>query len=869
MKVIKPQSLSLLTRPFEFRREFWLGVSVIAFLPIGDKPALLAETAMWPFLAEELPPDLPLEAGIPKTQPEFVAVAHGFAPGGRPVGQLRVGVQLGPVIKTLNVFGDRHLRGGRATEPMPFITMPIDWAHAYGGKDVAENPAGKGAAQIATPEGPALPIANILDPKLADRGVRTPSSFGPHDQMVPARRARAGTYDDAWLKQDFPGMPRDMDWHFFNVAAPDQWLPGALSGTEDYAFENLHPEEKLLRGRLPGMAARAFLVRKGAPDGFEEVPLAPTTVWFFPHRERLALIFQGRARLAEEDGADILRAVIGADPIGALRPPAAFQAVMATRLDRREGGLHALRDEELVPGEWLVPDPALAPPEDPYAKVRVLLGRKRRGAEREREATREKLRAQGLDPDKVGPPPLPPEPELPSMEEAPAMFAAMREQSEARRAEAEAALAAQEEANAPALAAAGLDVAQMRAARAAKPKGPPQFSAAAVRADLEARVTMMRRMGIVLPQSEAELADPGTQTRWRKTEADLRNAYRMRAHHQDPADALPAAHSERIRALLTGDSARARALYDLHGADLSNLSLAGLDLSGVCLDGANLEGADFSGCRLTDAVLAHARLAGANLADADLAGANLGRATLTRANLARANLHKAVLSGTDLTGASLAGADLTAARLEDTVVTNTDFTGAKANELLAMKLSLAGLRAPGVTFAQAKFIECDMQNADLSGCVMEGASFIGCDLSGARLAGARLAKAAFVENCKLVDANLAGADLSRANLREVDLRRAFLDAAILERADFSGANLADASLRSVRGAGMRLVATKLEGAQLAAACLMQADFARADLRDADLSQVSAYEANAARARLNGETRRRGMVTTRMRYLPLA
>jgi hypothetical protein len=84
MKIIKPQTLSLLTRPFEFRREFWLGVSVIAFLPIGDAPVLLPETAMWPFLAEELPPDLPLDAAIPKARAEFLAVAHCHAPDGLP-----------------------------------------------------------------------------------------------------------------------------------------------------------------------------------------------------------------------------------------------------------------------------------------------------------------------------------------------------------------------------------------------------------------------------------------------------------------------------------------------------------------------------------------------------------------------------------------------------------------------------------------------------------------------------------------------------------------------------------------------------------------------------------------------------------------
>jgi hypothetical protein len=84
MKIIKPQTLGLLTHPFEFRREFWLGISVLSYLPIGNSAILLPETAMWPFLTEELPPEQPLDAAIPKAHAEFLAVAHAHAPGGAP-----------------------------------------------------------------------------------------------------------------------------------------------------------------------------------------------------------------------------------------------------------------------------------------------------------------------------------------------------------------------------------------------------------------------------------------------------------------------------------------------------------------------------------------------------------------------------------------------------------------------------------------------------------------------------------------------------------------------------------------------------------------------------------------------------------------
>ena len=105
----------------------------------------------------------------------------------------------------------------------------------------------------------------------------------------------------------------------------------------------------------------------------------------------------------------------------------------------------------------------------------------------------------------------------------------------------------------------------------------------------------------------------------------MRNTYRLNAQHHDAADPLPADRSVEIRRLVSGDNKAARALYDLHGADLSGLDLSGIDLSGVCLDGADLTGTSFAGAKLVDAVLAHARMTDCVLDAADLSGANLGR----------------------------------------------------------------------------------------------------------------------------------------------------------------------------------------------------------------------------------------------------
>src|SRR5215471_15978310 len=118
MRIIKPQTMSLLTRPFEFRREFWLGLATLAFVPVGETEILLPETAMWPFLAEELPPEQPLDAAIPKAEAEFLAIAHAYASNGTPAPLVSVSIQLGDIVKRLSVSGDRQISRSQVTEPV-------------------------------------------------------------------------------------------------------------------------------------------------------------------------------------------------------------------------------------------------------------------------------------------------------------------------------------------------------------------------------------------------------------------------------------------------------------------------------------------------------------------------------------------------------------------------------------------------------------------------------------------------------------------------------------------------------------------------------------------------------------------------------
>jgi uncharacterized protein YjbI with pentapeptide repeats len=866
MKVFKPMALGLLTRPFEFQRRFRLGVAVLSFVPIGDEPALLSDMSMWKFLAEELPPDLPIDAAIPKIGAEFLVIGQACAPAGTTVPALRVTATLGNARKSLHVFGDRYRHGDRPSDPVPFATLPIDWAHAYGGRGHAENPLGKGIEPEDTPQGRRLPLSNIIDP--AEEGgarYRRTAGFWPLDQTWPQRARFVGTYDDTWLNEDFPGFARDINWRFFSLAPAGQQFRDALVGDEAYAFENMHPDAPQLSGKLPGIQPRAFVVRSES-DAFEEVKLALTTVWFFPHRMRLVMVHHGHAMLAEEDGADVTRMLIGADLLGQPRDAAGFEAVMQQRADPRKGGMIALRDADLVPRGLLVPDPELAAEEKLSATENLLQKHGRRRTEREIEERRAYVAGFGLDPDVHAPSLPPPEPSPPALETLPALIDQMLADAEREKAEQERMRAEADKEIEKLLEGSGMTMEQLRAERDAKPSGPPVFSAAGKRRELEETSRAFRVLGMDPTHLDEILADPEHAALWERSETELRNIYRLTAHGQDPAQPRDAERRGHVREAIMG-AARSWARADLTGLDLSGLNLAGIDLEEAWLDGTDLTGSDLSGANLRNAVLAHATLEGARFDQANLTGANLGRTRMRGASLKDATLVEAVFSDANLQDVVLSGADLSKANLSGARLDSVDLSGAQAADLILMNASIAGIRAAGATLDRLKALHCDLSGADFSGVSAVEAMFLKCRARGMNATGARMPKAVFVEACDFGEAAFVRADLTGANLRGTDFAGVDFSHAVLDDADLSSCDLTGARLHRVRARRARFVAARLEGADLTRADFMNAVLARSDLRSADLTEASLYEADAARVRLDDKSRTRGMLLTRMRYRP--
>ncbi len=205
-----------------------------------------------------------------------------FSPGAEAASSWTCGLKLGPVSKRLRVHGPRVWRAHtrktwkglvdrtkedaldhwELTEGEPIEYLPLDWRRALGGQDaneaeklLARNPIGQGivdpASFLERSEWPAPQIEDASQPILTVEDQPGPAGFGPLSPFWKDRAERAGTYDDAWLNDRHPLLPRDFDYRFWQAAHPDLVAEPWLQGDEEFELENLLRGREMLKGRLP------------------------------------------------------------------------------------------------------------------------------------------------------------------------------------------------------------------------------------------------------------------------------------------------------------------------------------------------------------------------------------------------------------------------------------------------------------------------------------------------------------------------------------------------------------------------------------------------------------------------------------------
>jgi hypothetical protein len=224
---------------------------------------------------------LPSDLSLVKPGTDVLLVGSAWAPGGRATYWMDVSIAVGPVAKTVRVYGDRVWDSGPAgavpTHPSPFERMPLVWERAFGGTDETEkgptseprNPVGAGfrMADGTKPLG-GMALPNLEDPFAPITSWRDrpqPACFAPIAGHWQPRLSYAGTYDKKWQKTRAPYLPTDFDPRFFQIASPGLVCPAYLRGGEMVVVHGATPDGAL-SFRLPAVAVRMTFVLDGRPE---------------------------------------------------------------------------------------------------------------------------------------------------------------------------------------------------------------------------------------------------------------------------------------------------------------------------------------------------------------------------------------------------------------------------------------------------------------------------------------------------------------------------------------------------------------------------------------------------------------------------
>lgn len=241
---------------------------------------------------------------------DVVVVGKAVAPGGRPVPELTVRLEVAGRAKDAVAVGERRwvraLGGLVASEPVPFVEMPLTFDRAFGGQDDSRGPgdvaaerrnlsgvgfhAHRGAREI---EG--TPLPNVEDPRQrisTPRDRPAPVGFGFAGRTWKPRIDHAGTYDARWREDVCPFLPKDFDERYFQGAPLDQQHP-RFSGGEIIRCVHM-ADRAVVQYTIPALLVP---VRFGFERDEQQRVGELDTVILEPHRAEVMLIWRASVPL--------------------------------------------------------------------------------------------------------------------------------------------------------------------------------------------------------------------------------------------------------------------------------------------------------------------------------------------------------------------------------------------------------------------------------------------------------------------------------------------------------------------------------------------------------------------------------------------
>jgi uncharacterized protein YjbI with pentapeptide repeats len=907
MRIFKPLELSLQHKQFSWQGKHHISVSIMIGFPMSGGELLL-EQDLWQLIPEALGKDQILDMGMPKPNAEVLVTGKAYAPGKEPVKSSAVGLKVGDIKKELVVYGNRYWGLTGIGEPEKFTQMPVDYAHAFGGKDYKKNPLGIGMDDVDYFGEMRTPLPNIesVDSIISSKGqTPDPAGFAPLDIMWPQRASMIGTYDDKWLQQRAPGYADDLDWRHFNTAPADQWLDGYFIGGEEFYLINMHPQKTKLEGTLPAYRARCFVNQKPAPDGeatplkqdpssfnFREIDMKAETLWFLPEAETGLLIYRGTLAVETDDASDIEHMMVAYENLAdAQRDGSHYRNALDKRLDPNNGFVHLMDTLEMIPigarcgFVRMLEDAANQNTENAFAEnMEAKAESLKQEIEQKLEEQRQKI-TQQLTQANIDPAPYVEKLSMANSQELedPDMKSLMQIVDKI--------MPGMMDGDIKKLDFKKLDLSKMEDFSL-------KMDEIADRKKDEAR-TQIQQIIKELQQSasQSETARLTLEPKIKELQISLENLDKPPELPRPPSldagqglrDQVSAAEQQIEQLRNSGiaeeslpdididmdeiekdfqlmidnlkDNYRIGAHYiegrPPHKEPLDIIqyrfrktldkgkSIAGGDYAGINLSGQDLSEIDFSNCYLE-----YVNFSGANLRNA-----NFKNAILAHANMSRANLQGANLEGANIGDVNLTEANLSTANLQNAKLSKSNLTGA-----ILVQCNLNGV---------SEILEADLTRVDMSEAILSSISFLKIPLDGARFIKTQMANTNFI-HCSLNGADFSGALLDRSNWVGVTADNAvfneasmqnnrFPDNSSLQQARFIRANIDRSNFRDANLQGADFTEASFEMADFGGANLQRATFYRAvgkrsqfikaDLGGANMSSMNMMEGSLMKARL--------------------
>ncbi len=922
MNIIKPLQLGILHKSFTYLEKDVFALSIpIAFSLIDGE--ILLEQKLWSTIGEQLDGEI-FDGAMPKETGEVLVCGDFIAPNEQAVEAGSVHLTLGRVDgkgvyqsfvnKELAVFGDRHWyklfgAGLGISTPKKTSHVKISYSSAFGGDGFAENPIGKGAVLIETEIGEVQYLPNIeyKNNLISSSSAKpTPASLGRVDILWPQRMSLAGTYDEEYINNIMPGLPNDIDWQYFNDAAPDQWLPSYFKGDELYTISNMHPKHQEFKGQLPPIYGRGFVNQRiGDEVVFKEVPTKLDTLWLFPNEAMGVMIYRGTIEASTDDGTDI-EAVLLACENRADEPRSLthYQDQLTKRICPDHGYKYALFSTPLIaqgmrcgfkqieeeydyPLEMLSKDNV-----DSYAgnKTQEALAH----AEGAKKQIVEQLKDAGIDPtsyiekmnnSEKAPEQVQMEALLEKM--APGMVTDPKnveiskidmsvmdeikvftdELKDKKIAEAKAQIA-DEIAKLKTDPQADLytDAIEKMEQKLVEIDLPPEWPRTDMQGQLSEvktqisdavlEIDKLRKMGVAeerLPTIDVDIEV--LETKLIDAEIKLKETYAIGAHliggGRSPHPELEAQLKQQLLD-------RFNAGESLVDGDYACIDLSGIDLQGIDLSGCYLEGIDFSGTNLSGAILNGAILAGSNLTDAKLhdakcVGTNIGAANLTNTDFSGCDLTNAVLGKSQLTNTDFSRCTFEQMNFLEVEFDKTIFDDALLKQCNFIEPTLDGCSFSGADLTESNFVKAQLNNANFKQATVDGVNFVEAQANDANFEGAQMINSRFVGGCSLNNVNFSGANIAKSCLRENELNHTDFSNTCLNEADFSGSQLQNARFNEATAIRTQFMKSNLAHADLTRMNLMEGSLYKAYAVGTIFDKANLYCVNFIDATLGGNS----------------